>query len=344
MMHWSAAVLLGCTQALRPLARPRQRRGQALRAKTDENYDAVVVGAGIGGLCTAALLARYDRRVLLVEAHDVVGGCAHSFDRGGYTCDSGPSLWAGCAQPSTSPLRQVFDAIGRDVDWVQYDGWGLHDLKADKRWRMTVGPDAFGDVMRQLGGSNGERAWRALLKGSDPVVDAAMACPPMALRADPLGFVQTALVPYLLPAIFKASLKAKTFIPDLLTGASSRLFDLGDEDTRNDFLERWIDYLAFALSGLPADGTVGAAVAYTLGDLHRPNAVLDYPVGGSGAVCEALADYISDKAGCAVRTRCRVDEILVDGDGSVTGVRLAGGDEVLCPTVVSNADAWTTAT
>ena len=92
-MHWSAAVLLcACTQALRPLTpRPAQ-------------YDAVVVGAGVGGLCTAALLARYDRRVLLVEAHDVVGGCAHSFDRGGYTCDSGPSLWAGCAQPSTSPL------------------------------------------------------------------------------------------------------------------------------------------------------------------------------------------------------------------------------------------------
>ena len=94
---------------------------------------------------------------------------------------------------------------------------------------MTVGPDAFADVMQELGGSNGERAWRALLKGSEPVVDAAMACPPMALRADPLGFVQTALVPYLLPAIFKASLKAKAFIPDLLTGASSQLFDLGDE-------------------------------------------------------------------------------------------------------------------
>ena len=107
-------------------------------------------------------------------------------------------------------------------------------MKADKRWRMTVGPDAFGDVMQEMGGSNGERAWRDLLKGSEPVVDAAMACPPMALRADPLGFVQTALVPYLLPAIFRASLKAKTFIPDLLTGASSQLFDLGDEDTHND--------------------------------------------------------------------------------------------------------------
>ncbi len=147
-MHHHAAVLLcACTQALRPptLLAPRQ-RSQALRAETDESYDAVVVGAGVGGLCTAALLARYDRRVLLVEAHDVVGGCAHSFDRGGYTCDSGPSLWAGCVQPSTSPLRQVFDAIGRDVDWIQYDGWGLHDLKADKRWRTVQMESAPGEL------------------------------------------------------------------------------------------------------------------------------------------------------------------------------------------------------
>lgn len=340
-MHRLAALLCACTQALQPPA-PRRGRVPRLRA-TEESYDAVVVGAGVGGLCTAALLAKYKRKVLLVEAHDVVGGCAHAFDRQGFTCDSGPSLWAGCAQPSTSPLRQVLDACGVDVQWVQYDGWGLHDLKATNRWRMTVGPDSFGDVMKELGGPEGERAWRALLKGSDPVVDAAMACPPMALRADPLGFVQTALVPYLLPAIFKASLQAKTFIPDLLTGPASQLFGLNDE-AENVFLARWIDYLAFALSGLPADGTVGAAVAYTLGDLHRPNAVLDYPVGGSGAVCEALADYINSKAGCAVRTRCRVDEILINNDGAVTGVRLADGAEVRCNTVVSNADAWTTAT
>ena len=108
-MHWSALLLCVCTQALRPLTPPRQ-RGQPLRAT---QYDAVVVGTGVGGLCTAALLARYDRRVLLVEAHDVVGGCAHSFDRGGYTCDSGPSLWAGCAQPSTSDFGSATSAEPR---------------------------------------------------------------------------------------------------------------------------------------------------------------------------------------------------------------------------------------
>jgi hypothetical protein len=35
---------------------------------------------------------------------------------------------------------------------------------------------------------------------------------------------------------------------------------------------------------LDASGTLGAAVAYTLGDLYTKGAKLDYPVGGSGAV------------------------------------------------------------
>jgi phytoene dehydrogenase-like protein len=45
---------------------------------------------------------------------------------------------------------------------------------------------------------------------------------------------------------------------------------------------------SFALSGLPADGTIAAAVAYTMRDLHQKRAALDYPVGGSGAVIDAL--------------------------------------------------------
>jgi hypothetical protein len=50
---------------------------------------------------------------------------------------------------------------------------------------------------------------------------------------------------------------------------------------RGSFLYRWLDYLSFALSGLPADATQAAAVVYTCGDLHRPGASLDYPVGES---------------------------------------------------------------
>ena len=134
-MHHHAAVLLcACTQALRPptLLAPRQ-RSQALRAKTDENYDAVVVGAGVGGLCTAALLARYDRRVLLVEAHEWAAAPTRSPE-----ADTRATAARACGRAAPAvdvPLRQVFDAIGRDADWIQYAAGASTIWKAKKRWR-----------------------------------------------------------------------------------------------------------------------------------------------------------------------------------------------------------------
>ncbi len=49
-----------------------------------ERYDAIVVGAGLGGLSAAALLAREGKRVLLCEKHNIPGGYATSFVRGRY--------------------------------------------------------------------------------------------------------------------------------------------------------------------------------------------------------------------------------------------------------------------
>jgi len=45
-------------------------------------YDAVVIGAGNGGLTAALTLARSGRKVLLLERHNIPGGCATSFVRG----------------------------------------------------------------------------------------------------------------------------------------------------------------------------------------------------------------------------------------------------------------------
>jgi len=59
-------------------------------------YDAIVIGSGIGGLTTAALLARSGRSVLVVERHDRVGGYAHAFRRGRYHFDSAVHLVGSC--------------------------------------------------------------------------------------------------------------------------------------------------------------------------------------------------------------------------------------------------------
>lgn len=72
--------------------------------------DVVIIGSGIGGLCCAGLLARYQQDVLVLESHDQPGGAAHAFEINGYKFDSGPSLFSGFQSRGlqANPLAQVF--------------------------------------------------------------------------------------------------------------------------------------------------------------------------------------------------------------------------------------------
>jgi len=56
---------------------------------------AVVIGAGIGGLTTAAVLARSGMRVTVLEAHVYPGGCAGTFYHQKYLFDAGATLAGG---------------------------------------------------------------------------------------------------------------------------------------------------------------------------------------------------------------------------------------------------------
>ncbi|MCP4053768.1 MAG: FAD-dependent oxidoreductase, partial [Mesoflavibacter sp.] len=47
----------------------------------------IVIGAGLGGLVSAAYLAKYGCKVTVLEQHDIPGGYATSFDRGDFTFD-----------------------------------------------------------------------------------------------------------------------------------------------------------------------------------------------------------------------------------------------------------------
>jgi phytoene dehydrogenase-like protein len=52
-------------------------------------------------------------------------------------------------------------------------------------------------------------------------------------------------------------------------------------------------------------------MAYTLFDLHRKDAALDYPRGGFGAIAEALATVV-EQTGSSVHVRAPVADVLVD--------------------------------
>lgn len=84
-------------------------------------YDAVVVGAGNGGLTAAATLAGKGLKTLLLEQHNLPGGFATSFVRGRFEFE--PSLHEisdfGPPDDKSNVRMLLEDRIGLDVEWVE---------------------------------------------------------------------------------------------------------------------------------------------------------------------------------------------------------------------------------
>ncbi len=294
-----------------------------------EQTDVVIIGSGIGGLCCAALLAHYGLQVTVCESHTLVGGAAHGFWRQGHHFDSGPSLYSGMSySPSPNPLRQVLDVMGEDLNWANYDTWGCRLPEGD--FDTAVGVDQFCEVLQDLRGPQAVAEWRELQRVMKPLASAAVALPTAAVRFD-WGAVKTA-------APFVPALVRHTASTLKLTGPFSRVMDQVITDP---FARNWLDMLCFLLSGLPASGTSTAEVAFMFADWYRPGVQLDYPIGGSAALVDALVRGIT-KHGGQVKTGAHVSQIN-SKDGRVTGVTLRGGQVIEArEAVVSNASVWDT--
>ncbi len=76
------------------------------------NYDAIVIGSGMGSLTTAALLAKEGQKVLVLERHYTAGGFTHVFKRKGYEWDVGIH-YIGDVQRPMSPIKKLFDYVSK---------------------------------------------------------------------------------------------------------------------------------------------------------------------------------------------------------------------------------------
>ena len=291
--------------------------------------DVVIIGSGIGGLCCGALLAKYGYQVTVCESHSIPGGAAHSFQRDGYTFDSGPSLYSGLSNsPSNNPLRQVLDVIEEDLEWANYDAWGCRLPEGD--FDAYVGADHFCEVLKKFRGDDAIAQWRRLQQTMKPLADAVNALPPLAMRFD-LG--ATVSMGQYLP-------KTLTHLPNILR--LTRPFSTIMNGIVSDpFIRNWLDLLCFLLSGLPASGTVGAEMVFMFAEWYKPEVVLDYPMGGSGSIVDALIRAIT-KYGGEILYNAHVEQILVENN-KATGVRLKNRTEIKATkAVVSNASIWDT--
>ncbi|MBD1832411.1 FAD-dependent oxidoreductase [Cyanobacteria bacterium FACHB-472] len=293
------------------------------------SLDVIVIGSGIGGLTTGALLARYGKRVLVCESHAIAGGAAHSFSRQGFHFDSGPSFYCGLTPRSgLNPLQQVLEVLGESLQAVPYDPMGHYHFPEGtfavysnaERYRQTVA-----EITPQ-----GARELEQFEKRLLPLYESLRGIPTIALRAD------WQIIPVILGQYLPSVLK---LIPHLRTLQGS-VGNVMDQEVRDPWVRRLIDLECFLLSGLNAQGTIAPEVAFMLGE--RSRAGVEYPVGGSGAIVDALVRGLK-RWGGELKLKAHVEQILIQS-GKVTGVKLKNGEVINAPVVISNATIWDTYT
>jgi carotene isomerase len=288
--------------------------------------DVIVIGSGIGGLTAAALLSRYGKRVIVCESHNIAGGAAHSFTRRGFTFDSGPSFYCGLSNPNSyNPLRQVLDVLGESIQSISYDPLGHYHFP-EGTFAVHSSIEQYLETVAQIT-PQGASELRRFIQRLLPLYEALQGIPTLALRAD------WQLIPTLLkyiPSLLK-------MLPHLGTIQSS-VGQVMDRDVQDPWVRRLIDLECFLLSGLKAHGTIAPEVAFMLGE--RSHIGVDYPIGGSGAIVDALVRGLK-RWGGELRLGTHVEQILVESS-KVAGVRLRNGKTLKAPVVISNASIWDT--
>lgn len=304
--------------------------------------DYVVVGSGIGGLCCAALLAKYGHSVTVCESHYLPGGAAHSFEVNGYKFDAGPSFHAGLSGPpgkSANPLKQVLDAVGETVECATYNRWIVYSPEGT--FPCVAEAAQYRDNILKIGGPEALRQWRALETAMVPLQKGAALFPAAAIRGD-LGVLLTA-------ARFMGPQLAMTgLVAPQLTGPFAAIVD---RHVTHPWLRKFLDLECFVLSGMTAQDTIAAEMAFMFMERNSGKSSIDYPLGGSASIINALLRAITHRPGGRLLLRAHVDSLLLEG-GRAVGVQLRpqpgkqgqGGVEVIRArkAVISNASVWDT--
>ncbi len=94
----------------------------------NESYDAVIIGAGMGGLTSAAWLTHLGMKVLVIEQNTQVGGCCTSYRRGEFNFTPAASIVTGFTKKN-GICRRMIECLGIDKDLTFIDleqGYHVH--------------------------------------------------------------------------------------------------------------------------------------------------------------------------------------------------------------------------
>ena len=279
----------------------------------NQKYDVLIIGSGVSGLCTAALLSKIGKKVLLIEKHHIIGGYTHMFKRKGYEWDVGIH-YIGEVHRDNSTGRRIFDLItDGKLKWAGMGNPYDRIVFPDQSYDFCAPKEVFVDCMIKEFPKD-ESAIQQYMNLLDQVS-----------QAKRKFFVNKALPPLYrkitYPLVTKQFLKfSSRTTRDVISELS------GNERLLGVLTGQWGDL------GLPPGSSsfvMQAMVAHHYLDGGN------YPVGGAKSIAAATVPVIEGNGGTVI-FNAGVDEILIRDD-QACGVRLENGDEVEASLIVSSA-------
>lgn len=280
--------------------------------------DVVVIGSGLAGLTAAAYLAVNDRTVLVLEQHDVAGGCSQTFQRKNeWRFDVGFHYIGGVR---TGEMARLLHGLGLDdrIGFAELDRDGFDTLVfPDLEFRVPAGWDAYADRLVETFPyeEDGIRAVTGVLRRSIEE-----------LRRVGVPDADTDLEEY------------ARLAPTVVAWGMRPLTELYDEH----YLSERARGVLTAQAGDYATPPSRTPVLMHAGLIdHYMQDGAFYIKGGGQELVGQLVELIHANGG-RVRTRAAVSRVLTekDGDGEhhVSGVELVGGETIAAPLVVATGD------
>lgn len=263
-----------------------------------EEFDVIVIGSGIGGLTSAAILSRlYKKKVLVLEQHYIAGGFTHGFDRKGkFHWDVGVHYVGEMGKGELG--KAVFDYIteGR-LKWQKMPDPFEKFVYPDLTFDLYSDPKRYAADLIEL--FPHERL--AILRYFKDVQKATFCF---------LGYALLEVLPgFLQPLVKKILDRFGSFVR--LT--NKEYFDsrFQDDKLKGVLMSQWGDY------GLPPSTACFGQHCNVVSHFLKGGW---YPIGGGAAIAPSIIPTI-EKGGGRVLTKQRVMEIIIE-DGVATGVRV----------------------
>lgn len=279
-------------------------------------YDAIVIGAGCGGVSCASILAKRGMKTLVLEQNDIIGGCCSTFEDQGFHFDTGASI-----VEFVHAIDAIFERLGKKrEDYI--------DLRpCDPIYSFRTPEGEWLDIPTDV-----QATYQLIKKYSQKDADSWLKYCEFWKEASEKGMMQ-----YLYQDMQSWTSMVKMFMkaPGMIKFLPA--FYL----TYEIIIKKWFSHqttlntLGFQSYwiGLPPRLCPGlyAAIGYT------EHEGIYYPMGGMISIPKGILK-VGEENGLEIRMNTEATKVLVQ-NGKVRGVQLKDGTKISSRVVVSNMNA-----